>query len=159
PGDEVLPLDAARERLVLHPLLHRAGLEVQHTLARAHQRGGHDEPRQLVAGKQRLLERRVARDAGDLGRVRKDGANHPVRVSPLAKELSASVGGVAELWPALVIETVQQRSYAPVAFASANLARVSTYSRLDGHRVLQQAFTGRVLGQQLPGIIAIQSHV
>src|SRR5256885_12164530 len=54
--DDVLALHAARERLVLHPLLHRAGLEIEHALARPHVGGGRDEARELVAGEERLLE-------------------------------------------------------------------------------------------------------
>src|SRR5579872_6521266 len=53
---EILALAAARERLVFHPLQHRPGLEIEHALARAHQRGRRDEPRHLVAREERLLE-------------------------------------------------------------------------------------------------------
>src|SRR5215470_4386097 len=47
--DEILALHPARERLVLHPLLHRAGLEVEDALARTHQRCRGDEAGELVA--------------------------------------------------------------------------------------------------------------
>ena len=112
PGDEVLALDAARERLVLHPLHHRTGLEVQHALARTHERRGGDEARHLVAGEQRLLERAVARDAAVVG-VRQDRSNHPLRVAVLAQDLAAPERMILERRPALVIEIVEERRRRP----------------------------------------------
>ena len=43
--------------------------------------------------------------------------------------------------------------------SSPNLPRVAAHRGLDGQRVLQQALALRVLGQQRPGVLAIQVHM
>src|SRR5205809_1243115 len=98
-GDEVLALHAAGEGLVFHALLHRTGFQIQHAFARPYQRGGGDEPGELVAGEQRFLEEAVARDTGDFGRVRPDRANHPIGIAPLAQDFAALVWMIAERRP------------------------------------------------------------
>src|SRR5581483_8190051 len=153
--DEVLALDAARERLVLHPLLHRARLEIEHALARPHERRRGDEAGELVAREQRLLQQAVARHAGDLLRVRQDRPDRPLGIPLLAQDRGALVRVIAERRPAFVVEVVEQRRDAPFLFVLAELARVAADRRLHGERVLQQALALRVLVQQRPGIVAI----
>src|SRR5262249_40327466 len=98
---EIFSLDTAGEWLVLHPLLHRARLEIEHALARPNQRRGSDETAQFVTGEERLLQPAVARDAGDLLGVRKDGPNRPFRIALRAQNLAALVRMVAQCRPAL----------------------------------------------------------
>src|SRR5262249_42025088 len=148
--DEVLALHAARERLVLHPLLHGARLEIEHAPARPDQRGRGDEPGELVAREQRLLEQAVPADAGDLARVREDRAAHPLRVALLLQDFAALVRMVAERRPALVVEVVQEGGHAPLVFVPAELPRVAAHGRLHGQRVLEQTVALRVLRQEGP---------
>src|SRR5260370_1551988 len=124
-GDEVLALDAARERLVLHPLLHRARLEVKNALARSDERRCGNETAQLIAREQRLLEQTVARHTGDFLRVRENRANRPLGIALRAQNLGAFVRMVAERRPPLVVEIVQQSDDAPLLLVLAELARVT----------------------------------
>jgi hypothetical protein len=65
---------------------------------------------------------------------------------------------VAERRPALVIEIVEQRRHPPRLFVLAELAGVAADGGFDRHGVLQQAVPFGVLGEQTPGVLAIQVH-
>ena len=69
PLHQVLAADAARKRLVLHLALHRIGLDLEDGLTRLDQRAGRQESGHLVAGEQRVVERRLPRDAGVIARA------------------------------------------------------------------------------------------
>src|SRR5262245_20071827 len=158
-GGQILALDAARERLVLHPLLHRARFEIEDALARPYQRRGGDETAQFVTGEQRLLETAVARHAGDLLRVRQNRADCPLRIAFGAENLAAPVGMIAERRPPLVVEVVEQADRAPVVLVLAERARVAAHRDLDRQRMFQQAVALGVLLQQLPGVVSIHAHM
>ena len=70
---DVLAMDTRRERRLLELLLDGLRLEPFET-RRADERARVDEAAQLVAGEERLLERRVARQREMLG-VRQDGVD------------------------------------------------------------------------------------
>src|SRR5438067_3275002 len=154
-GNQVLALHAARERLVLHPLFHRAGFEIEHAFRRPHERRRGDEARELVAREERLLQQAVARHTRDLLRVRENRADHPIGIPLLVENLAPFVRMIAERRPALVVEVVQQRGDAPGVFVFPELPRVAAHRGFDRHRVFQQAVAFRVLGQERPGVVAI----
>ena len=91
-GAQVLALHARANALSFIRLITDAGLEVEHALARPDERRGGDEARHLVAGKQRLLERRLARHAAVVG-VRQDGADHPLRIALRSRRISLPRNG------------------------------------------------------------------
>src|SRR6266702_3776078 len=70
---DILPVYAARERLVLHLLLHRRSVHFEYAAARLDIGNRGDESGQLVARIQHLFERRYPRYAAVIG-MRKDGA-------------------------------------------------------------------------------------
>src|SRR5437667_2385142 len=155
---EILALDAAGERFILHALHHRGLLQVENALARPHERCGGDESRHFIARKERLLDRRLARHAGDLRRMREDRADHPLRIAALAQNLAAAHRMITERRPALVVEIMKQRDDAPSLFILAELLRVAAYCGLDGERVLQETLAFGVLGEQMPSLVSSRSH-
>ena len=65
-------------------------------------------------------------------------------------------GAMLRIWPALVIEIVQQRGIAPKFLVRAILSRVGSHASFDGERMLPQTFPSGVFSQQFPGILAIR---
>src|SRR5580704_8891860 len=61
--DYVFAGDAAGESFVFHALFHGAGLEIEDAFGGAHQGAGDEEAGELVAGKERVFERRLPRHA------------------------------------------------------------------------------------------------
>src|SRR5262249_48793575 len=149
-------LDGPGERLVLYAFDDRGRLEVEHALAWPDQRRRGDEAGELVAGEQRFLERRRALNAGRLLGMRLYGADEPIWVSALPENLAALERMIAKRRPALVVEVVQKADNPPLVFALAELPRIAAKGCLDGQRVLQQAFSGRVLIQQAPRFVAVE---
>ena len=134
---QLVAVDRGRERRRLHLLLD--GLRRQAVDAgRAHIRAGHEEARQLVDGEQRLLHRRVARDAEEIG-MRRDGAHQLGRVAARLELLQRDprVAGL-QVRVALVVEVVQQPCDAPQLLVGAEAARVGPHRGLDGEDVLAQ---------------------
>ena len=85
--DDVLAVDAAREGLVLHLLLHAGHVHLEDAAGRLHVRDRGDEAGQLVAGINRLAEQIVARQV-QLADMR------GYRINQLLRE--ASFGGEAK---------------------------------------------------------------
>ena len=54
---------------------------------------------------------------------------------------------------------MEERDDAPAGFILTEEARVAPDGGFDRQRVLQQAFTLRVLRQQRPGVVACQLHM
>jgi len=140
---DVLAADAFGEGFVFQAALHGVHLEIEDALRRADVSARGEEAGELVASEQRVLERRLARDAG-IVRVREDRANNFFGVAALAQNFRAfrgmsRVGGMFVVGPALVIEVMEQRRDAPNLFISALLACVCTDAGFDGQHVLAQA--------------------
>ena len=84
--------------------------------------------------------------------------DHPVGVALRLQNLAAAERVILGARPSLVVEVVQQRDDAPLVLVCAELARIAADSGFDGKRVLQQALTLRVLGEQRPGIVTSKIH-
>ena len=139
----VVAVDAGGERLLLQLLLHRRRLQ-RRDAVRPHEPAGVDEAGQLVAGEQRLLERRRALQV-EVVRVRQDGAHEPLRIPALEQHRPAVLRVLVERRMHLVVEIVQQRDVAPGRLVLAVQARVVPHRGLDGERVPQQRLALREL--------------
>ena len=109
----LVPVDARREGRLLQLLLDGFRLEAVEP-GRPHEAAGVDEPGELVAGEQRLLERRVARHGEVLG-VREHGLDQLLRVALVAEDRGAVLGVLVERGVDLVVEVVEERGGAPEA--------------------------------------------
>jgi hypothetical protein len=119
---------------------------------------GQDEPGQLVDREQRLLHRRIARDAQEVG-VRGDRA-HDHRIDVAGLELGQRDSRVAglEVGVALVVHVVQQADDAPQLLVLALLARIGAHRRLDRQAVAPKRLRLDPFGKQVPGLIARKPH-
>ena len=128
---QIVAAHRARERLVLHPLHHRRGLEVEDALRRPHERGGGDEARHLVAGVERVLEPRLARARRNSRRATGSRAS-PTRDSPSP---SGSRRRGTDGSPGRASARSRSRAAArraPVVFVFAELPRVAAHRGFDG---------------------------
>ena len=114
-----------------------------------HEPAGVDEPRQLVAGEERVLEARLAGDAG-VARRAKDRAHEPLRIARARAARRAVLRVLVERGMALVVEVVQQRHVAPCVLVLAALARVGPHRGLDREAWRQQRLALRPLGAAAP---------
>ena len=153
---DVLAVHAGGERRLLELLLHGLGLQPLEP-ARAHERARVDEPGQLVAGEQRLLQRRVARQP-EMLRVREDGLDDVVGIALLAQDRCAVLRMLVQRRMHLVVEVVQERRYTPKLLVLPELACVRGGGRLDRERVPAQRLALRVARQCLPGLVASGRH-
>ncbi len=128
-GVDLVAVDAGRERRLLELLLHGLRLEAVDA-RRPHEPARVDEPGELVAGEERLLERRVARHLQVLG-VREDALDDDLRVALLAQDRRAVLRMLVERGVDLVVEVVQERGDAPQLLVLAEVARVPARRRLD----------------------------
>ncbi len=155
---DVLAADAFGEGFIFQAALHGVHLEIEDALRRADVSARGEKAGELVTSEKRVLEGRLARDAGII-RVREDRANNFFGVAALAQNFRAfrgmpRVGSVLVVGPALVIEVMKQRRDAPKLFISVLLARVGADAGLDREHVLAQALRFGEFAQQLPGIVA-----
>ena len=134
---DVVPVDAGGERRLLQLLLHRLRLERRDPVG-PHEPAGVDEAGELVAGEERLLQRRVARQAEVRG-VREDALDHLLGLALLAQDRRAVLRVLVERGVDLVVEVVQQRGHAPELLVLAEALRVGADGGLDGERVAQSA--------------------
>ena len=91
-----------------------------------------------------------------------DGAANVLRVAALPQDFAALQGMVRRIRIHLVVEVVDQAHHAPLLLAFAaftETARIRPHARLDGQRMLAQAFALRVLAEQLPGRLTVASGV
>ena len=133
--DYVVSVYAAGESFVLHFLSHGFGFHFRQRLPWFDQSAGGDESGQFVAGKERFLQRRLARHTGVLG-VRHDGFANLVRPATLFQNL---VPFVRVIFPAgifLVVEIVDKADHAPEIFVSSQLAGVGAHARFHRQGVL-----------------------
>ena len=157
PGDDVLAPDRRRERRLLH-LLADAFRRQPLQPVRADQCAGRDEPAQLVAGVERLVQARDARRlVGEVIRVGLDRVDHLLRVAALPEDRRAAQRVVRRVRPALVIEVVQQADRPPQFLVLPPDPRVGPHRRLDGEHVLDEAVTLRVLPHE--GEVGISIHL
>jgi hypothetical protein len=115
------------------------------------------EPRQLVARKECLLQRRVARQLEVLG-VREDRVDQLLGVALLPEDRSAVLGMLVERRVHLVVEIVEEGGGAPELLVFAETARVTGHRSFDGERVPPQRFALRVLRESLPGPVPRYVH-
>src|SRR5579884_1854166 len=141
---------------MLQLLPHRLRLQTLEP-GRAHEAAGVHEARELVAGEERLLERRVARQA-EVVRVREHRLDDLLGVALLAQDRRAVLGVLVERRVYLVVEVVQERRHPPQLLVLAEAARVRRGGRLDRERVAQQRLAGGVAGQRLPGVGTALRH-
>src|SRR5204862_47859 len=115
------------------------------------------DPAALVAGEERLLQERVARQGEMLG-VRKHRLDHLLGIALLAQDRGAVLRMLVERRVHLVVEVVQERSDSPELFVLAELPRIRGHGCLDGERVPQQRLALGVAGERLPGTFASRLH-
>ncbi len=149
PFAKIVAAHGASEGLVLHPLDHGRGLEVEDALGRPHERTGGNKAGQFIARKERVFQARFARHAG-VFRVRKNRPRDPLRIALRLQNLDAAIRMILLVGPPLVVEIVQQRDDGPVFLGLAPQPRVPADRRLDRQHVLAQAFALRVFGHQRP---------
>ena len=110
-----------------------------------------DEPGELVAGEQGLLQRRVARDRQVLG-VGEDALDHHLRVALFAEDRRAVLRVLVQRGMQLVVEVVEQRGHAPELLVLAVVARVPAHGCLDRKRMTQERLALRVTSERVPGL-------
>ena len=115
------------------------------------------EARELVAGEERPLERRVARQLEMLG-VREHRLDQLLGVALLAQDRRAVLRMLVERRVDLVVEVVQERDAAPELLVLAVATRVETDRGLDRERVAKQRLARRVARERLPGPLAGHLH-
>jgi hypothetical protein len=118
-----------------------------------HVRAGRNEPGQLVAGEQRLVELRLARHAHEVG-MGEHRVDDLVGILTLAQLLDA-MPRVArlEVRIALVVEVVDEARDSPQLLVAAEAARVRTDGRLDGEHVLSERVGLGPLAHEPPGFV------
>ena len=130
---DLVAVDSGRERRLLQLLLDRLRLQALEA-GRADEPARVHEARELVAGEERLLQRRVARHRQVL-RVGEDRLDHLLGIALLAQDRRAVLRVLVERGVDLVVEVVQERRDAPELLVLAEAARVRARRRLDGERV------------------------
>src|SRR6185312_8432941 len=118
---------------------------------------GVDEAGKLVAGEERLLQRRVARQS-EVRAVRKHRLDHLLGPALLAQDRGAVLRVLVERWVDLVVEVVQQRGRPPELLVLAEALRVGPDRGLDGEGMAEQRLALRVAVQRLPGLLAGRLH-
>ena len=156
----VLPVDLLRERLLLQPLQDRLDRDVGDLLRGTHERAGADEAGQLVGRQDRLLHRRLARNARVEG-VAADRLDEVLGPGALPEDLHAAedvvrLGGVL-----LVVEVVEEADEAP-AFDLRLVRRAGgagevAHRGLHGEGVAAERLRSGELGQEGPGVLAGRS--
>src|ERR1700730_17006493 len=127
---DVLPVDGAREALVLELFLDRARLEPRDSAPGSHEGAGGDEARELVASVEAVVEQghpRVAREVG----VGEAGVDASDSGAARQQEPRAAVH--------LLVKVVEHAGRAPCLEALAVASRVPPHAGLDGQRVLAEA--------------------
>ena len=132
-GIDLVAVDACREGRLLQLLLHRLRLEPVEPRrpdepARMHEAG------ELVAGEERLLQHRVARQLEMLG-VGEDGLDHLFRIPLLAQDRCAILRVLVERGVDLVVEIVQEPDDAPELLVLTEPAGIRPCRRLDRERM------------------------
>src|SRR5207247_11440790 len=149
---DVVPVHAGRERRLLELLLDGLRLERLDPV-RAYEPAGVDEPTELIAGEERPLERRVARQA-EVRRVREDALDHRLGVALLAQDRRPVLRVLLERGVDLVVEVVQERGRAPELLILPEAHGVSADRGLDGEGVAEQRLALRVPREGLPGPVS-----
>src|SRR4051812_29353276 len=115
------------------------------------------EARELVAGEEGLLQRRVARKLQVL-RMRQNGLDDLLWIPGLAQDRRSVLGVLVKRRMHLVVEVVEQRGDAPLLLVAAEFPRVGGGRRLDCERMTKERFALRVRRQRLPGLLPCRSH-
>src|ERR1039458_8997518 len=153
--DNVLPADAARERLVLHLFLDRHHVHLEDTAGGLDVGYGGDKSGQFVAGVEHFLECGDARHAAVVG-VREDGAPRFFIDAAFGQNGLAEHGMVGRLRVDLPIEIVQQGGDAPLVFVLAQLLRVSDHAGLYRQRVFAQSCGPGEFADDIPSLFTSQ---
>ena len=154
--DDLVPVDAGRKGRLAKLLANRLRLERLDAVGpdittRA------DEPRQLVAGEERLLQRRLPHGVEMLG-VAQDRLHQLLRVALVAEDRCPILRMLVERGMNLVIEVVKKRGRAPEGLVLSELDGVGAHARLHGKRMATERLALRVAGQRLPGLLAVDLH-
>ena len=128
-----------------------------------HERGGGDEPRELVHGEQRLRHRR--RRAGRCSSsawpriASRMSSGQPRARRMRTPSLGMLLGGrVRVVGEALVVEVVDQPREPPALHVLAAAAGVGAHGRLHGEHVLPQGVAGGVLVHEGEGVVSAGQH-
>src|SRR5207302_2226419 len=122
---DLVPVHAGRERRLLQLLPHRLRLEALEA-GRPYEGARMDEAGELVAGEERLLERRVARHGEVLG-VREHGLDDVLGPALLAEDRRTVLRMLIEGGVDLVVEVVQEGDDRPALLVLAEQARVGPH--------------------------------
>src|SRR5581483_1947571 len=153
---DVLARDARGERRLLQLLLDRLRLEALEA-GRAHEPARVHESGQLVAGEERPLERRVAREA-EVVRVRQDRLDHLLGIALLAQDRRPVLRVLVEGGVDLVVEVVEERRHPPELLVTAERGSVRSRRRLHGERMAEQRLALRVARERLPRLGPVWNH-
>src|SRR4051794_3802320 len=138
-------MHAGREGRLLELLLDRLRLEPLEP-GRPNEPARVDEPGELVAREERLLQQRLARD-GEMLRVGENRHDQHLWVALLAEDRRPILRMLVERGMDLVVEVVQERGAAPQLFVLAEVAGVPARRRLDGERMAEQRLALGVASQ------------
>lgn len=153
----VVAVHGAGECLVLHLFSDARNVHFVNAPSGFHIRDSREKPGEFVAGKERFLEQRDPRHAGEIG-VREDGAANLFRHSARGQNGLSFRGVVRELRVDLPVEVVQQSGDAPLFGVGAVLARVSREAGFHGQRVAAQSVGPHEFTEKLPGLLTIHTQ-
>src|ERR1700720_2470584 len=152
---DVLAVHASREGALFPALLDRPQLDLAQVLARPDESRSDHQAGDLVAREQREVDGPLALDAGALGIVREDGADHVLARPILAQHGRAGGRVLVESRVDLPIEVVQQPCEPPLLDLAAQPLRVSPHRRFDRQHVPPQPLRLHVLHHQLPSPLSL----
>ncbi len=133
---DLLAVHSGREGRLLQLLAHRLRLERLDAVG-TDEAAGVDEAGELVAGKQGLLQRRVARQLQVL-RMGETGLDDLLRLALLAQDRSAVLRVLVERRVDLVVEVVEERDAPQSSSSSPNLTAYARTPASTAERVPEQ---------------------
>jgi hypothetical protein len=155
-GVHLVTVHACGEGRLLQLLPHGLRLEPVEP-GRPDEPAGVDESRQLVAGEERLLEQRLARQREVLG-MGEHGSDHDLGIALLTQDRRAVLRMLVERGVDLVVEIVQQRDGRPELLVLAEALRIAANGGLDGQGMTQERLALRVARQGLRGVVTGDLH-
>jgi hypothetical protein len=152
----LVAMHAGREGRLLELLPHRLGLERLDPV-RPDEPAGVNEPRELVAGEQRLLQLGVSVDRQMLG-VREDGVDELLRIALFPQDRRTVLGMLVERRMDLVVEIVEEGGCPPEVLVLTEFPGVPAYRGLDRQCMTPQRLALRKARKRVPCALASCLH-